>query len=411
MKLNKLLILAVLNLNLFAGFDTMNPIESMTHTQDIPSQTQDITLSWEQAIPNDSDELAGYYYILDTNSTTIMPNVVDTRSAMSSSALTIDVSAPNTNGDFYFHLAPYASSGNMGATLHFGPIKLDTVAPILDISPQSGSYNSIQTVSISMDDLNPALIYYTTDGSTPTPSSDVYSNAIGISQTTTLKVLAMDLSDHNTTTTEIYTINIDSNVANFGNEIADGSIISIQDVPLLSVVGVGLTHYKYKIDTASFSQQVEVSQAIDISNLSKANHTITIIGYDGSTWQSESSAVTLSFTVSDNPEDDTYDREKNILVQSGTIVESDTLISFVQSIIQNDGSEIKKITEQSTSSGNVLVQQIVATNGTIIPQMIVNGKLITLPEFPIGAKVYVVEKSDGTINMIIVSPLTQSIEF
>lgn len=411
MKLNKLFILALLNINLFAGFENMNPLQSITHTQSMPSQTQDISLSWEQALPNNGDELAGYYYILDTNATTIMPSVVSTRSSISSSALNIDIAAPSSNGDFYFHLAPYAASGNMGATLHFGPIKLDTTAPIVNISPQSGTYNSIQTVSIGMSDLNPALIYYTTDGTTPTTSSSVYTNAIGITQTTTLKVLAMDLADYNTTTVETYTINIDSNVANFGNEIADGTIISTQDVPLLSVVGNGITHYKYKIDTASFSQEIEVNQAIDISNLSKALHTITVIGYDGSTWQSESSAASLSFTVSDNPTEDTYDREKNILVQNGTIVESDILISFVQSIVQNDGSVIEKITEQSTATGNVLVQQIVAANGTITPQMIIGGKTITLPEFPIGAKVYVVEKSDGVIKMIVVSPLTQSIEF
>src|SRR5207245_9850862 len=55
--------------------------------------------------------------------------------------------------------------------------------------PGGGTYTGSVTVSIS-DATSGATIYYTTDGSTPTTSSAVYSGALTFSQTTTLKAMA-----------------------------------------------------------------------------------------------------------------------------------------------------------------------------------------------------------------------------
>ena len=52
-----------------------------------------------------------------------------------------------------------------------------------------------------------ATIYYTTDGSTPTTSSSVYSTAIPVSKTTTIKALATANGYNNSTIAEAtYTI-------------------------------------------------------------------------------------------------------------------------------------------------------------------------------------------------------------
>jgi sugar lactone lactonase YvrE len=57
-------------------------------------------------------------------------------------------------------------------------------------SPGSGTYSSSQSVAIS--DATPgATIYYTTDRSTPTPSSPVYSTPVTVSATTTINALAI----------------------------------------------------------------------------------------------------------------------------------------------------------------------------------------------------------------------------
>ena len=56
-------------------------------------------------------------------------------------------------------------------------------------SPAGGTYSSAQSVSI-LDSSPGAIIYYTTDGATPTLSSAVYTGPIAVSATTTIKALA-----------------------------------------------------------------------------------------------------------------------------------------------------------------------------------------------------------------------------
>ena len=62
------------------------------------------------------------------------------------------------------------------------------VAPTF--TPAAGSYIQAQSVTIACATEN-ATIYYTLDGSDPTPNSPVYSDSITISQTTTVKAMAV----------------------------------------------------------------------------------------------------------------------------------------------------------------------------------------------------------------------------
>jgi Chitobiase/beta-hexosaminidase C-terminal domain len=60
-------------------------------------------------------------------------------------------------------------------------------APVFSLP--SGSYTSIQSVSIT-DTIPSATIYYTTDGSTPSTSSPVYSASITVNTSVTLNAIA-----------------------------------------------------------------------------------------------------------------------------------------------------------------------------------------------------------------------------
>ncbi|MFB3886006.1 MAG: chitobiase/beta-hexosaminidase C-terminal domain-containing protein [Thermodesulfobacteriota bacterium] len=72
---------------------------------------------------------------------------------------------------------------------------LDQTPPITTAVPPGGFFNNPQSVTLTCNDGTGAgcdKIYYTTDGTTPTTSSPVYSSPINISVDTPLKFFATD---------------------------------------------------------------------------------------------------------------------------------------------------------------------------------------------------------------------------
>lgn len=100
------------------------------------------------------------------------------------------------------------SSGDITKTIALsGTVDALPMAATPTFSPVAGTYMSEQSVTISCETAN-AAIYYTLDGSDPTENSTLYSAPITVSETTTIKAIAVASGYDNSTIAEAtYTIN------------------------------------------------------------------------------------------------------------------------------------------------------------------------------------------------------------
>ena len=369
MRFNLFIIVGLLLLKsptLLAAFGAIT-LSSSTHDTSTASNATSISLSWSAPTVTDSTVLNGYYYKLNQESTTLMTNS-DTN--LSSSTASKTVTASSGDGDYYFHLAAFASNGDISATAHFGPIKIDTTAPSIPVlSPDGGSFTSTQNVSMSSTDVNNAKIYYSTDNTDPSSSSTLYSSAISVTSTKTIKAIAIDTAGNSSAIkSSAFTINSTTNVAQFGSEVSNGDTVASNSngntttvVSSISVTGSSVTKYKHKVDSGSFSAETNKSTPIDISTLSDGSHTISIVGNDGVSWQADSAATTLTFTI-----DNTAPSDPSFSTVSGATLTSNTTITITSTGSSNIyyTSDNSTPSDSSTNSSSKTLSS--SDNGTVI---------------------------------------------
>lgn len=170
--------------------------------------TQTITLS--------TNETATIYYTVDGSTPTI-----------SSLQYTAPISVTSNTTLKYFGV----DTSSNASTVQTQAYTIDTVTPIVTATPPAGSYNSTQSVVLSVN--KQATIYYTTDSSTPTASSSVYSGPITVSTTDTIKYYAVD-SLSNTSSVQSVTYTIDAIAPTVSSSVAGGTYGSAQTVSLTS---------------------------------------------------------------------------------------------------------------------------------------------------------------------------------
>jgi hypothetical protein len=107
----------------------------------------------------------------------------------------------------------------------------DTTAPTLTITA-GGTFTGTKTVTLSANET--AAIYYTLDGSAPTTASLVYSSALSISATTTLKAFAKDTAGNSSAIqTVTYTLGAtDTTAPTVTANPAAGTYTSAQSITL-----------------------------------------------------------------------------------------------------------------------------------------------------------------------------------
>ena len=115
---------------------------------------------------------------------------------------TIDGSLPTSNSIPYTSPFALTTSETLKAIAYatgYFPSSVATAAYTVQvagpvITPASGTYNTVQTVIIS-DATNGGAIYYTTDGSTPTASSTLYTAPFAVATSETVTAIAYETGD------------------------------------------------------------------------------------------------------------------------------------------------------------------------------------------------------------------------
>ncbi|WP_164930458.1 chitobiase/beta-hexosaminidase C-terminal domain-containing protein [Geobacter sulfurreducens] len=167
---------------------------------------------------------------------------------------------------------------------------VDLTPPVTTASPAGGTYATPQTVNLSADET--ATIYYTTNGTTPTTASAKYVGPIPLPATATLKYFAIDPAGNaEAVKTQSYAL---------------PPLAVINGVPVaskatsvtLTIGGVGVVAYKYKLDGGSWSAEIPVATKTAITGLSEGAHTVSVIGKSvAGTWQATSVASSKSWIV------------------------------------------------------------------------------------------------------------------
>jgi hypothetical protein len=207
---------------------------------------------------------------------------------------------PNS-GVHYNKYGQYVSSSGTGpATMDWvnvqswaGGTTGGTTVATPTFSPGGGTYTSAQSVSIS-DSTSGATIYYTTNGSTPTTSSSVYSSPISVSSgTVTIKALGVKSGDNNSSVASAtYTISSTTTVATPTFSPGGGTYTSAQSVAISDSTSGATIYYTTNGTTPTTSSSVYSSP------ISVSSGTVTIEALGVKSGDNNSSVASATYTIS-----------------------------------------------------------------------------------------------------------------
>ncbi|HTW78718.1 MAG TPA: chitobiase/beta-hexosaminidase C-terminal domain-containing protein [Terracidiphilus sp.] len=161
----------------------------------------------------------------------------------------------------------------------------------------AGTYNSVQTLTIS-DQAAGATIYYTTNGATPNSSSAVYSAPIPVSTSETVEAVAVAAGDaESTIASATYTINLPAAATPTFSD-PGGTYTAAQTVTI-SDATQGASIYYTSNGTTPTTSSIVYSSAITVSSTEMLQAIATASGYSNSAVASATYTISLppSFTV------------------------------------------------------------------------------------------------------------------
>jgi hypothetical protein len=193
-----------------------------------------------------------------------------------------------------------------------------TVAATPTFSPAAGTYSASQSVTIG-DTTAGTTIYYTTNGTTPTTSSSVYSSAITVSATETLEAIAVETGYTNSAVaTSTYTINNSALPAPTFSPAA-GTYTASQSVTISDATAGTTIYYTINGTTPTTSSSV-YSGAITVS----ATETLEAIAVE--TGYTNSLTATAAYTINNSvlpaptfsPAAGTYTASQSVTISDAT---------------------------------------------------------------------------------------------
>jgi LysM repeat protein len=193
---------------------------------------------------------------------------------------------------------------------------INTTLPAPTFSLAAGTYTTSQSVTIS-DATAGATIYYTTNGSTPTTSSAVYSGPITVSATETLEAIAVESGYTNSPiATAAYFINATLPAPTFS--LAAGTYTTSQSVTI-SDATAGTTIYYTTNGTTPTTSSTKYTGAITVS----ATETLEAIAVESG--YSNSPVATAAYSIASvvsaptfSPAPGTYTSQQSVTINDAT---------------------------------------------------------------------------------------------
>jgi hypothetical protein len=260
----------------------------------------------QNVVISDTTPGATIYYTTNGSPATTSSTVYSGPIAVSATeSINAIASAPN-----------YSASTNVAASY---TINLPSAAAPV-ISPDGGTFGSSQVpVTVKITDATPgAAIYYTTDGSTPTTSSTLYSGAISVSFSETIAAIAAAYNYANSApVSAVFTVNQPQAATPAFSE-GTGTYTSAQTVTISDSTALATIYYTTDGSPATTSSTV-YSGAITVSSTETINAIASAPGYNLSA--DAQATYTLNLTPAPAP---TFSPSPGVYSSAQTVTISDS---------------------------------------------------------------------------------------
>lgn len=263
-------------------------------------------------------------------------------------------------------------------------------------SPGGGTYSSTQTVTISCI-TSGASIRYTTDGSTPTSSfGTVYSGAISVGSTATIKAIAYKTGmTDSEVTTATYTINIAQKVATPTINPAAGTYSSPQSVTITCATPGATIRYTTDGSNPTTSSTLYSGSSLYVQT------SITLKARAFSSGMTDSDVASAAYTINSSPQK----------VATPTITPGTGTYSTAQTVTlycSTSGATIRYTTngiDPTSTTGTVI-----SSGGslTVSTSMTVKAKafMSSMTDSDVAAAVYTINIQPNTVATPTFSPVS-----